>query len=123
MAGHSDAQKVKIKKGIAYVDGKPYLKFVREKPGQGSFYSLDGENEFVFLKFYDPTPDNNQNNDSYWIVRLIDTGQEVEFSQATKAQIVRAIYNSKIISDDKLIPEKVQKFVNKYGADSNRNRD
>ena len=118
----SSAQKVKIKKGIAYVDKKPYVKVERES-GNMSIYPLEGDDEIIFLKLHDPTPNNNQNLDDYYIVRFIDSGKEVEIDDKSRKGILKMIYKAKIVNKDgTLNEEKMKKFITKYGSDVSKNK-
>ncbi|MCG8573626.1 MAG: hypothetical protein MI810_01985 [Flavobacteriales bacterium] len=115
------AQNVKIKKDIAYVDGVEYVK-VEKQAGNMSIYGLDGEEELIYIKFYDPTPSNKENHDSYYIVRFLDHGLEAEFSGMTRKGVLKKLYNGKVIKDNKIDEEKMKKFVTKYGTDESKNK-
>jgi len=116
------AQKVKVKKGIAYVDGKPYVKAEKES-GNMSIYALDGDDEIIFLKLYDPTPRDKSTSDSYFIVRFIDFDKEVEIDGKSRKGILKMLYKSKIINEDGNInEEKMKKFISKYGSDVSKNK-
>ncbi len=113
----SFAQKVKIKKGIAYVDKKPFVKAERES-GSMSVYPLNSDDEIIYIKYQDPTPDNNRNHDSYYIVRFIDYDKEVEISYKSRKAILKMLFKSKVIDESGTINEvKMKKFLSKYGSD------
>lgn len=116
------SQKVKIKKDIAYVDGNPYLK-VEKEAGNMSVYGLDGDDEIIYLKWYDPTPSNNRNLDDYYIVRFIDFDEEVEIEDKTRKGILKMLFKGKVVdSDGKLNEERMKKFISKYGSDASKNK-
>ena len=114
------AQKVKIKKGIAYVDDVEYVK-VEKEAGNMSVYSLEDEEELVYIKYYDPTPSNKQNHDSYHIVRFIEFDVEVELDE-TRKKIIKMLYKGKVIKDGKIDEDRLKNFVSKYGSDESRNK-
>jgi hypothetical protein len=110
----SFGQKIKVKNGIVSVDGKSYVKTEKES-GNMSIYALDGDEEIIFFKRHDPTPNNNQNQDDYFIVRFIDYNNDVNISGKTKKGILKMLFNSKVINGDGTInEEKMKKFVSKY---------
>ncbi|WP_299114780.1 hypothetical protein [uncultured Winogradskyella sp.] len=114
------AQKVKIKKGIAYVDGVEYVKVERES-GDMSIYSIQDDEEIIFIKYHDPTPNNKQNMDSYDIVRFVDFDVEVELKE-TRKKIIKMLYKGKVIKDGKIDKDRLKKFVTKYGSDESRGK-
>lgn len=118
----SFAQKVKIKKDIVYVDGKKYVKAERES-GNMSIYSLnEDEEELVFIKLYDPTPNNKTRNDSYYIVRFIEANVEVEISGKSRKGIIKMLYKGKVIKDGEIDQKRLKSFVSKYGSDESANK-
>jgi len=109
------AQKVKIKKGTVFVDGTEYVK-VDKEAGNMSVYSLvDGE-EIIYMEFNDPTPQNNQNKDAYFVVRFLEYKKEVEFQFRTRKGILKLLYNGKVIQDGIIDKEKMERFISKYGS-------
>jgi len=117
----ANAQKIKLKRGFIYADGDKYAKYEKEA-GNMSIYSLDEEEEeLVYLKFYDPTPSIRDNGDGYFIVRFLDSGDEVEI-QKSRRGIIKLLVKNKVIKDNKVDKERLKRFVNKYGNDSFRNR-
>ncbi|WP_428741460.1 hypothetical protein [Tenacibaculum sp.] len=115
------AQKVKIKKGIALVDGKEYVK-VEKESGNMSVYGLNSGDEIIFMKYIDPTPQNKQNHDSYYIVRFIDFDSEVEISRKTRKGILKMLYKGKVINGDSIDKAKMKSFISKYGSDESKNK-
>ncbi len=114
------AQKVKIKKGIAYIDGEEYVK-VEKESGNMSIYSLTDDDEIVYIKYYDPTPSNKQNHDSYHIVRFIEHDVEVELDE-TRNKIIKMLYKGKVIQNGEIDKERLKNFVSKYGSDESKNK-
>lgn len=119
-----NAQKVKIKKDIAYVDGEEYVK-VEKEDGNMSIYSLDEEEELVYLKWYDPTPgyqtSRSAQGDGYYIVRFIEFDVEVELDE-TRKKIIKMLYKGKVIQNGKIDEEKLKNFVSKYGSDESKGK-
>jgi len=110
----SFGQKIKVKKGIAYVDGKEYVK-TEKNAGNMSIYALNGDDEIIFLKYYDPTPSNDQNRDNYYIVRFIDDNKKVDILNKTRKGILKLLFKGNVINEDGTInDEKMNKFVSKY---------
>ena len=112
----SFGQKVKIKKGIASIDGIPYVKTEKEA-GNLSIYGLKSDSELIFIKYYDPTPDNLQNTDWYYIVRFLESKKELEILKSLKG-IIKLLYKDKVINENGTInEEKMDVFISKYGSD------
>jgi len=120
--GMVNAQKIKIKKNIASVDDKPYVK-VEKESGSMSIYSLDGDDEIIFLKLYDPTPNDKSKPDSYFIIRFIDFDKEVEIGGKSRKGILKMFFKAKVINDNgKIDEERMKKFISKYGSDISKNK-
>ncbi|MBV7269197.1 hypothetical protein [Winogradskyella luteola] len=122
------AQKVKIKKDIAYVDKVEYLKF----DGCGTFSEsctiMNFEDEdLIVLQYHsfekpNPIPRNPKSKtpyqstitESYTELRFMDFELECEV-QLSKKKLVKALYKSKVLNEDGTVnKEKAQKFARKY---------
>lgn len=111
------AQKVKIKKDVVYVDGKECLKTSND-PNNVSFFDLEG-NEIFFIKFIH----NSRFAPLYCKITFFESN--LSFTSAsfmfTKKILVNKLISDGTLKDCKLVPEKVQRFVQKY--DENVERD
>lgn len=109
----SVAQKIKIKKGIVYVDGEKCLT-VDGDPNNVSIYNLEGE-ELVFLKFIH----NTKYADTYNKITFLDS--KLSFTSKsyifTKKLLIKKLLASKTIVNCELVEEKVERFVLKYDED------
>ena len=122
ITGIINAQKVKLKKGIVYIDGNETLKY--EKSFQDSellLFPLDGEEEIIFIKYDDNgTRGYNLMSDDFIKIHFIkqdlklESGSHAEFWK----QIIKWMYQNKIFNvDGTLNDEKVKKFVDRYHED------
>jgi len=128
IAFNAQAQKIKIKKGTAYVDKVEYLKF----DGCGAFsescsiMNLDDEDLIVlqYHSFEKPNPIarnpkskapyQSTVTESYAELRFMDFELECEV-QLSKKKLVKALYKSKVINEDGSInQENAKKFARKY---------
>jgi hypothetical protein len=107
------AQKIKIKKGVIYVDDVECLSTDGD-PVNISFYDSEGE-EIVFMKYLDDKRD----GDNYMRVTFLKqkksfTSKSIIF---TKKMLIRRLLNTKTIEDCKLNEDKVDRFILKYDED------
>lgn len=107
------AQKIKIKKGVIYVDDQECLSTDGD-PVNISFYDLDGE-EIVFMKYLDDKYD----GDTYMKVTFLDqkksfTSKSIIF---TKKMLIKRLLDTKTIENCELNEEKVDRFILKYDED------
>jgi len=104
------AQKIKIKKGIIYVDGEKCLS-TDGYPVNTTFYDINGE-EIIFMKYLDDPKD----GETYSKVTFLD--QKISFTTKsyifTRKMLLRRLLANKTIENCKLIPEKVERFILKY---------
>lgn len=107
------AQKIKIKKGVIYVNDVKCLTTDGD-PVNISFYDLDGE-EIVFMKYLDDKRD----GDNYMRVTFLN--QEKSFTSKsiifTKKMLIRRLLDTKTIENCKLNKDKVDRFILKYDED------
>ena len=116
----SFAQKIKIKKGIVTVDKIKYVKIETEHYGNDiSVYDLNGNNELVFIKYMSS---NNENTNSYFIVRFIDFKKEAEVRAISKKGILKKLYKANVIIENNIDEINMEKFVSKYGSDESKNK-
>ena len=104
------AQKIKIKKGVIYVDGEKCLTTDGD-PVNISFYDADGE-EIVFMKYMDDKRD----GETYMKVTFLDqklslTSKSILF---TRKMLIRRLLATKTIENCKLNEDKVERFILKY---------
>jgi len=111
MAFTVNAQKVKIKKGIVYVDGKECLK-VGGDANNVSFSTLDGE-EIIFLKFI------RKYGDLYNKVVFLD--QKISFTSTSyifgKKLLIKKLLEDGTLKDCGLVADKVERFAMKFDED------
>ncbi|WP_452232512.1 hypothetical protein [Lacinutrix sp. MEBiC02595] len=103
------AQKIKIKKGVIYVDGTECLS-TEGYPVKTSFYDLDGE-EIIFMKYLE-----TKRGESYAKVTFLDeklslTSKSIIF---TRKMLLRRLLASKVIENCKLNPDKIARFILKF---------
>jgi hypothetical protein len=125
---NANAQKVKIKKGTAYVDKKEYLKFDDCGTFSESCTIMNLEEEEVIVLQYhsfekpNPIPRNPKSKapyqsmvtESYAELRFLDIELECEI-QLTKKKLVKALYKSKVFNEDGSInKENAKKFARKH---------
>ena len=107
------AQKIKIKKGVIYVDEEKCLTTDGD-PINISFYDSDGE-EIIFMKYLDDKRD----GESYMKVTFLD--QKLSFTSKsiifTRKMLIRRLLNTKTIESCKLNKDKVERFILKYDED------
>ncbi|MGV3696522.1 hypothetical protein [Flavobacterium sp.] len=108
----SQAQKVKIKDNIAYVDDKPYLKvsdcgMFKE---DCSISNLEGK-EIIFINHLtDP-----RKPGTYFRVVFIGLNTTIEIKQTMKPFVETLFKNNVVGEDGKLNPENVKILLEKYG--------
>lgn len=127
-AFNASAQKVKIKKGVAYVDKIEYLKLDDCGAFSESCTLMNlNEDEVIVLQHYsfekpNPIPRNPKSKapyqsivtESYEELRFLDVEIECEV-QLTKKKLIKALYKSKVFNDDGSTNiENAKKFARKY---------
>lgn len=131
----TQAQDVKIKKDIVYVDNVPYLK-INSDYGNEIVYNLE-DKELIKLEkvTYDvPNPARNNTSDPnrysypatvkkrYYIVTFIDSKISFE-TDLTQKKLLEVIYKDRIIDDKGIVmEEKAGKFAQKTHKNISGNR-
>lgn len=124
----ASAQKVKIKKGFAYVDKVKFLKVEKINSGKHFLSTLDGT-EFLSVKYESfGTGKYHANRNAvtgqrmeimhgYSVLKFLDVeGMEdaFEVDEGRLKHIVLMLYNSDIIIDGELSIEKIKRMKEKY---------
>lgn len=135
ISGASYSQKVKIKKGIATIEGIEYLDFNECKSQSCVVKSLTGENILVMFweSFEKPNPIkrnpkskapyNETVTERYSIIKFFGSDVEFESKLTSRKQIVRALYADQLVSSDgKLASEKIDIFLKKHARDISSRR-
>lgn len=126
ITGIINAQKVKLKKGIVYIDGNETLKY--EKRFENTellLFPLEGEEETIFIKYDgNGTRGYNLMADDFIKIHFIkqnlklESGSHAEFWK----QIIKWMAQNKIFNTDgTLNDEKVEKFVDRYHEEVKKN--
>ncbi|WP_223032930.1 hypothetical protein [Hanstruepera marina] len=109
----TQAQKIKIKKGVIYIDDEKCLTTDGD-PLNISFYDLEGD-EIVFMKYLDDKRD----GESY--MRVTFLSQKKSFTSKsilfTKKMLIRRLLDTKTIDNCMLNEDKVDRFILKYDED------
>jgi len=135
IAGASYSQKVKIKKGIATVDGVEYAD-MNECNGQTcTVMSLTGENILVMYweSFQKPNPVRRNPRskapyhetvtERYSIIKFFGSDIEFESKLLSKKQILRALFKDNVIdSSGKLAIGNIDVFMKKHARDISSKR-
>ena len=130
------AQKVKIKKDVAYVDKVEYLKFDDCGAFSVSCTIMNLEEDDVIILQYqsfdkpNPSPRNPKSKapyqsmvkESYAELRFLDLELECEV-QLSKKKLIKALYKSKVFNKDGSVnKESAEKFARKYHRNVSGNR-
>ncbi len=119
-----NAQKVKIKKGIAYVDKKKFLK-VEKVNSTKYFISTLTDTEFLSIalesfgtgKYAPARYGGNEYKKWYSVLKFLDNeeiGDEFEVDEGKLKNVIKILYKSKVIVDGKLSVDKVKRMIEKY---------
>lgn len=117
------AQKIKFKKGSLLIDDTEWLKYTDcgTFDEACSLLNLNGE-EIIFIKTIG-VPDglprtqaNPKGNLVYKQISFLGLDKKIELDKTDKA-IIEILYNSKVVVNGKLDPEKVNLLVEKYGTE------
>lgn len=120
--------KIKIKDGIASVDGSPYLKWKKISSIEASLSSLKVEDEEIaasWLNYPDPArvSDSNPKGLVRWIELYFPTlDLRCEVSSDTRKGLINLLIHHKIYVDGDLNEENVKKLVKRYGMRFSENR-
>jgi len=109
------AQKIKIKKGVVYVEGESCLTTDGD-PVNISFYDADGE-EIVFMKYLEDRKGQTYMKVTFLEQKLSFTSQSIIF---TRKMLLRRLLSSNTIENCKLNQDKVERFILKYDEDVER---
>ena len=108
--GMAKAQKIKIKKGIVYVDGTACLKASGDSNSL-AISNLDGE-EIIYVKYFH----SSNHNATYNTVTFLE--QEQKLSSATitftKKYLIKKLIQTETLKDCVLDDERVEKFIIRY---------
>lgn len=112
-----NAQKVKFKKGVVYVDGKECLKYETASASTEIYiYDLDG-NEIIFYQ---------RNRDGLYGTKIVFTEIDVElendYAYGKSGLIKKLILNKVLSSDCALDEEKAKSFAKKFDQNTSRIR-
>jgi len=115
----TEAQEIKIKKKVVYVDGVACMKTTGDMAGF-SLYDME-DNELVYVSYMHPTDDIK---DAYVKVNFLEQGLTLTNGDYMfrKKGLVKKLIQSKALVDCKLVDEKVERFVSKYDQDMERNK-
>lgn len=130
--GNMSSVKVKIKKGIAYVDKVEYIRVAgTDFETDHSYYTFSEEEEFAYTKlveYSDPNHwDPNSTNPhlvSYWELYFPGVDDYLEIDITLQQFLVAEFYNNQIIgANGSLDTAKVKKYIKKKGKDYTRRRE
>ena len=130
ISNQANAQKtkIKIKDGIASVDGKPYLKWKKINSTEAFLSSLKVDEEEIaasWLNYTDPArvSDSNPKGLVRWIeLYFPNLDLRCEVSSTTRKGLINLLIQYKIYVDGDLNEENVQKLVKRYGMRISENR-
>ena len=120
------AQKVKLKKGIVYVDGNEFLKYEKKfEDSELLLFPIGKEVEIIFLKYdgngtrgYGLTSDDFIQIQFVAQILKLESGSHADFWK----QIIKWMIQNKIFNEDgTLDDEKVAKFVDRYHEEVKKN--
>lgn len=120
--------KIKIKDGIASVDGKPYLKWKKINSVEASISSLNVDEEEIaasWLNYPDPArvSDSNPKGLVRWIELYFPTlDLRCEVGSASRKGLINLLIRHNIYVDGHLNEENVNKLVKRYGMKFSENR-
>lgn len=124
------AQKVKIKDGIASVDGKPYIQFKTESifSPYVSIAALNATTDEIFasyLSYNDPNKVTSANKDGsvHWIeLNFLTLDLKCEIDNRVSKGLVKFLYVNNIYTDGTFNEENARLLVQKYGMRFSENR-
>jgi hypothetical protein len=130
ISNQANAQKtkVKIKDGIANVDGNPYLNWKKISSVKASISSLNSDEEEIaasWLNYPDPAQvsDANPKGLVRWVeLYFPELDLRCEVSSASRKELVKLLIQHKIYVDGELNQENVEKLVKRYGMRFSENR-
>lgn len=110
-------QAVKIKKGIASVDNVPYASIDEKSPIEFNIKALETDSELVFVQMFDPTPDGGLEgfDDRYFVLTFPDYDGEAEVKTSSRTELIKILYQYKMIVDNWIPEESFKVFFARYG--------
>ena len=120
------AQKVKLRKGIVYVDGDAFLKYEKKfEDSELLLFPLGKEDETIFLK-YDGNGTRGYGFTSDDFIQIQFVEQNLKLESGSHAgfwkQIIKWMIQNKIFHEDgTLDDEKVAKFIDRYHEEVKKN--
>ena len=116
MIGLSQAQDIKIKKNVIYVDGQEEATLEESPKNYWTIKSLETEDDLAFLKLIDPSKDETPDfNDNYFLLRFPDSDEDVEYKEFRLLYAIKFLYSNRVIEAGKVNIENLNEFVAKYG--------
>lgn len=118
------AQDIEMEKNVIMIEGKAWLQHEGCK-GLNNACTLYDNNkeELIYIKYITvegvvpATSGNPKGNLNYVEVKFLGTNKVIELESNTRKQIIKTIYNSKVINEDLTINiEKLNRLVEKYGT-------
>lgn len=103
------AQKIKIKKGVIYIDGETCLT-TEGYPVNTSFYDVDGE-EIIFMKYLKTKKEETYAKVTFLDQKISLTSKSIIF---TRKMLLRRLLASKVIENCKLNPDNIERFILKF---------
>ena len=130
-----NAQKVKIKNGLASVDGTAYAQFDECNGQICTITSMTDQNVLVIqwesFEKKNPIKRNPKSKapyhetvtERYTVIKFLEIEIEIETQLTGKKQIIKALYNNGVIdSEGNVSVEKAELFARKYGQKISGNR-
>jgi len=111
--GLVQAQKIKFKKGIVYIDGKECLKYDSTDPNNVEISNLD-DTQTIFLKFI--RTGKGPNDGLYTKVTFVEQNKSLT-SQSyifTKKLLVKKLIKNGVLKNGEFNPAKIDKFIMRY---------
>ena len=125
---NAQKMKVKIKDGIATVDGTPYLNWKKINSVEASIYSLklnEEEIAAIWLNYPDPArvSEANPKGSVRWVELYFPTlDLRCEVRSSSRKEIVKLLIQHEIYVDGDLNEENVEKLVKRQGMRFSENR-
>lgn len=121
----ANAQKISIKKGIAYADDSAYCKVSGKTGFAGSMetsFSIAGmdDTELIFVK---ENPEDGVYEFSFLSFNERIKINKLEFGSAWKTNIVKELFKNKVISGNNINGAGKNRFILKFKSDEKRNND
>lgn len=118
-----NAQKVKLKKGIVYLDNEKFIKYEKVNSTKYFFSTMQGE-EFLSVNLesfgtgkYHKYGDRSEIMHWYSVFKFLDNeevGSSFEVDEGRIKKLVLMMYNSKIIVEGELSLDNIKLMIEKY---------